>query len=76
MKKLLEKFTALLLAATMTFALPLSGCTSTDNTGSNSGAKEAQIDSTDESDSGEVTTIRFINGFTGGDGPFMDKIVD
>ena len=25
---------------------------------------------------GDKTTITFINGFTGGDGPFMTKIVD
>lgn len=64
MKKILstKRVLSLLLAAVM--ALSLAAC------GGNSEAPEAT-----EPTEGK-TTIRFINGFTGGDGPFMTKIVD
>lgn len=44
--------------------------------GSSSGAQSEASTSAQEETPGDRTVITFINGFTGGDGPFMTKIVD
>lgn len=84
MKKV-KRFMSLAMAAMM--ALPLAGCGNngesaskeTPKTAAESPAQEQkEQDQVSEKakDSGEKTVITFINGFTGGDGPFMTKIVD
>ena len=63
----MKKKLVLLLAAALTLSLTACG-------GSGSNANNAA--GTEVAGSGEKTVIRFINGFTGGDGAFMTKIVD
>ena len=79
MKKM-KKTISLVMAGVMTASL--AGCgggnTETQTTAASAETKaEVQSEASQPAESTEgKTTITFINGFTGGDGPFMTKIVD
>lgn len=66
-KKLLSKVLGLSLVLTMA----LSGCSNAASS-TTGGATSAGATAT----AGDKVTISFVNGFTGGDGPYMTKIVD
>lgn len=78
--KEMKKTISLVMAGVMTASL--AGCgggnTETQTTAASAETKaEVQSEASQPAESTEgKTTITFINGFTGGDGPFMTKIVD
>ncbi len=80
-----KRKTALSLVMAGAMAVSLAGCgggnteTAAGTDGASGGAvSESQgvSEGSQESNTGDTITITFINGFTGGDGPFMTKIVD
>ena len=73
----MKKVLSVLLALVM--VLSLVACGGSTETPADTNAPEnkpASTDATKAEAPAEKTTITFINGFTGGDGPFMTKIVD
>lgn len=81
----MKKMMSLTMAAVMTLSLAGCGGGGTAPTTKAAEPAETKAETTAEAKaeettaaqtSGEKTTITFINGFTGGDGPFMTKIVD
>lgn len=73
----MKKKLALLLAAVLAFSLTACGGSSSSSTSTESTTTAAtETEEKATADAGEKTVIRFINGFTGGDGAFMTKIVD
>ena len=80
-----KRKTALSLVMAGAMAVSLAGCgegnteTAAGTDGASRGAvSESQgvSEGSQEPNTGDTITITFINGFTGGDGPFMTKIVD
>lgn len=67
----MKRKVALVLAGAM--ALSLTACGGSSAPETEAAAQEAGAEA---AGAGERTKITFINGFTGGDGPFMSKIVD
>lgn len=81
MKKRMALFLAAIMAVSMTAcgsdSTGSSGSSSSSSTGTDAGAgSSSSSSSTSSADSAGKTVIRFINGFTGGDGAFMTRIVD
>lgn len=71
----MKKGLALLLTAALTISMAACGTKEPANTDNNVQESENTVDNKTENN-GDKTVIRFINGFTGGDGVFMTKIVD
>lgn len=71
----MKKGLALLLTAALTISMAACGTKEPANTDNNVQESENTADNKTENN-GDKTVIRFINGFTGGDGAFMTKIVD
>ena len=71
----MKKGLALLLTAALTISMAACGTKEPANTDNNVQESENTVDNKTENN-GDKTVIRFINGFTGGDGAFMTKIVD
>ncbi len=74
MKKTLVILLAMVLTFSMLTACGNSGTTDNSVTDKNSATQASTAEATDKP--GEQIKIRFINGFTGGDGAFMKKMVD
>ena len=71
----MKKGLALLLTAALTISMAACGTKEPANTDNNVQESENTADNKTENND-DKTVIRFINGFTGGDGAFMTKIVD
>lgn len=80
-----KRKTALSLVMAGAMAVSLAGCGggNTETTAGTDGASRGAVsesqgvsEGSQEPNTGDTITITFINGFTGGDGPFMTKIVD
>lgn len=71
----MKKGLALLLTAALTISMAACGTKEPASTDNNVQESENTADNKTENN-GDKTVIRFINGFTGGDGAFMTKIVD
>lgn len=71
----MKKGLALLLTAALTISMAACGTKEPATTDNNVQESENTADNKTENN-GDKTVIRFINGFTGGDGAFMTKIVD
>ena len=71
----MKKGLALLLTAALTISMAACGTNEPANADNNVQESESTADNKAEN-TGDKTVIRFINGFTGGDGAFMTKIVD
>lgn len=74
--RIMKKHLAVLLSTVM--VMSLAGCGGGQNAAATAAASEKTdaAAGTEAADTGEKTKITFINGFTGGDGAFMSKIVD
>ena len=72
----MKKAAAALLAGVMAFSLTACGGGSQSSGTATGGESAAQSGGASSADAAGKTKITFINGFTGGDGPYMSKIVD
>ncbi len=72
----MKRTAAALLAGVMAFSLTACGGGSSQTGDTQAAGGQASQEGGSSSDGAGKTKITFINGFTGGDGPYMSKIVD